>query len=80
MRKVNKRWYGDLNSHNTLWGSENIDPNGLVVEEILELRGFVCINDGSSTRIDMGSGKMSALTLVSDNLARKSTWKVITTI
>lgn len=34
----------------------------------------------TGTRIDIGSGKMSAidLTLVSDNLARKSTWKVIT--
>jgi len=73
-------WCGDFNSHNTLWGSEKRDQNGLVVEELLELRGLVCINDGSGTRIDIGSGKMSALdlTLVSDNLARKSTWNVMT--
>lgn len=44
--------------------------NGLVIEDLLEIRHSVCVNDGNKTRVDIRSGKESALdlTLVSNNL------------
>jgi len=34
-------WCGNFNSHSTLWESGNAYKNGLVVEEMLDLRGLV---------------------------------------
>lgn len=72
-------WCGDFNSHSSLWGCEHTDHNGVVVKELLDIKGL-CLNDGSGTRIDIGSGKRSAidLTFVYDNLASKSNWTVLT--
>ena len=53
----------DFNSHNTLWGSENTDKNGLLVETFLNQHNLVLLNDGSPTRMDPHSGKMSHLDL-----------------
>lgn len=49
-------WYGDLNAHNTLWGGRYINANGQVVEELIEERELVCLNDGKGTRIDFHTG------------------------
>lgn len=46
-------WCGDFNAHNTLWGSMHTDHNGRAVEELLEMKNLVCINDGSYTRMDI---------------------------
>ena len=72
-------WCGDFNAHNTLWGSTNTDSNGLIVEDMLDWGGLVCINDGGYTRVDLSQGKYSILdlTLVSECLARKCDWKVL---
>ncbi|XP_035277579.1 uncharacterized protein LOC118229593 [Anguilla anguilla] len=50
-------WCGDFNAHNTLWGSDKTDYNGQVVEELLDGKHLVCINDGRNTRIDVNTGK-----------------------
>lgn len=38
-------WCGELNAHNSLWGSNTTDTNGLVVEDFMARKGLVCIND-----------------------------------
>lgn len=43
-------WCGDFNSHNGMWGSTATDANGDVLEQFIESKSLVCINDGSGTR------------------------------
>uniref|UniRef100_A0A3B3Q2D7 Reverse transcriptase domain-containing protein n=1 Tax=Paramormyrops kingsleyae TaxID=1676925 RepID=A0A3B3Q2D7_9TELE len=71
-------WCGDFNAHNTLWGSEKVDINGQVIEELLEEKNLVCLNDGTKTRIEVRTGRESVLdlTLVSSNVAALCTWNV----
>lgn len=71
-------WCGDFNAHSTLWGNGN-DRNGAVIEEVMEMKNFVCLNDGSGTRVDVRAGAESAidLTLVSDSLAGIFSWQVL---
>ena len=57
----NTVWCGDFNAHNTLWGSEKNDSNGELVEEMLDGQNLVCVNDGRGTRIDVNTGKESAI-------------------
>lgn len=56
-------WCGDFNAHNALWGSEKMDSNGQVIEELLDEENLVCLNDGSKTRIEVSTGKESVLDL-----------------
>ena len=69
---------GDLNGHNTLWGSEKTDHNGKIIETIIDKNDSVLLNDGSGTRIDTHSGKISHLdlTITSPSLAGKCTWSI----
>ena len=74
----NTVWCGDFNAHNTLWGSEKNDSNGEIVEEMLDGQNLVCVNDGRGTRIDVNTGKESAidLTIVTNVLAPLCEWNV----
>lgn len=57
-------WCGDFKTHNNLWGSERTDVNGQVIEALLDERTWICLNGNSSiTRIDINTGKESALDL-----------------
>lgn len=71
-------WCGDFNAHNTLWGGDKTDNNGQVIEEIMNDRNLVCMNDGRKTRTDIRSGKESVLdlTFLSGRLALKCEWEV----
>lgn len=71
--------YGDFNAHSTVWGARKTDMNGEIMEQIMEEANLVCINDRRGTRIDVHTGKMSALdlTLVSSELAGISDWEVL---
>ena len=70
---------GDFNAHNILWGSEGTDYNGRVVEELLEGRQLVILNDGAGTRLDVSTGRESVLdlTIVSRELAAVCEWEVV---
>lgn len=59
-------------------GGEHTDANGLVVEELLDERELVCLNDGRGTRLDVRTGKESVfdLTLVSAGIGGKCSWEV----
>ncbi len=71
-------WCADFNAHSTVWGGCHTDLNGRVIEELMEDRNLVCMNDGRGTRINIKTGKESAidLTLVSNSLAGVSNWKI----
>ncbi len=42
-------WYGDFNSYNSLWGCNNTDVNGQLIEELIDDNYMVCINNGDGT-------------------------------
>lgn len=71
-------WCGDFNAHSTLWGEKD-DVNGNVIEEFMEEKELVCLNDGSGTRIDVARGTESVidLTIVTKNIAGKCDWEVL---
>ena len=53
--------------------------NDEVIEELMEIKNLVCLNDGNGTRIDIRNGKKSAmdLTLVSETMAGICTWEIV---
>lgn len=69
---------GDFNAHSTLWDNCS-DGNGAVIEELMEIKNLVCLNDGKGTRINVRTGTETAidLTLVSNSLVGKCIWKVV---
>lgn len=71
-------WCGDFNAHNTLWGSDHTDNNGEIVEELIEERSLVCLNNGSGTRVNVTRNTVSCLdlTLVSGNMSNICEWNV----
>jgi len=68
-------WCGDFNANSTVWGKCN-DKNGQIIEEIMEMKNLVCINDGKGTRINIRTGMESVidLTIVSNVLAGICDW------
>ena len=61
-------WCADFNAHNTVWGGLQTDTNGQVIEDLMDERDLVCVNDGRGTRVNITAGTESALdiTLVSN--------------
>ena len=45
---------GDFNAHSTLWDSYN-DGNGELIEEVMETKNLVCLNDGNGKKNEWGS-------------------------
>lgn len=48
----------------------------LVLEELMDRKGLVCLNDGSPTRVGMRMPSVLDLTLVSQSLAGQIIWEV----
>lgn len=42
-------WFGDFKVYSLLWGSNNNDSNGLIIEEFIDDRVFECINKVKGT-------------------------------
>lgn len=72
-------WVGDFNAHNPLWGSMGRDCNGVIVEEVMDRHGLLCMNDGRPTRLNIGTGGVSStdLAIASAELARKGEWNTM---
>ena len=71
---------GDFNGHTQLW--DHIQPTDDRGEQILDWmleNNLTCLNDGTPTRINRGTGGLSTsdITLVSDSLKNKVKWSVI---
>ncbi len=71
-------WCADFNAHSKIWGGSHTDVNGRVIEDLMDDKELVCINDGRGTRINITTGNEAALdiTLVSNPLAGISHWHV----
>ena len=52
---------GDCNAHNELWGSNSTDINGNTLAQFVDDNNLVLLNDGTGTRLDIRTGKSSAL-------------------
>lgn len=83
MRSINKGgqreiWCGDFNAHNSLWGSKYTDLNGEVLEEMINDRMLVCLNNGNGTRINIYKNETSCidLTLIDRRIASRCEWEV----
>ena len=53
----------DFNAQNPLWGSENLDNKGKVIEDLLDRNDIALFNDGSMTFHNVYSNRFSALDL-----------------
>lgn len=71
-------WCGDFNAHNSLWGSKQTDLNGEAVEEMMNDRMLVCLNNGYGTRINIYKNETSCidLTLVDRKIASRCEWEI----
>ena len=71
---------GDFNGHSKLWDpNQPSDKMGENVVDLVLANNLFCCNDGSPTRINRGTGGLSApdVTLASTNLNNKITWTSI---
>ena len=77
-RSYREFWCGDFNAHNSLWGSKRTDINGEAVEDMMNDRMLVCLNNGYGTRINAYKNETSCidLTLVDRKIASRCEWEV----
>lgn len=54
---------GDMNAHNIIWGSEETDSRGKIVENLLNDNNLILLNTGEKTRFNAYNGKLSAIDL-----------------
>ena len=54
---------GDFNGHNVLWGSNDNDHRGELIEDFITKNDICLMNDKSHTFLDSGKGSLSALDL-----------------
>ena len=69
---------GDFNAHSSLWGCQNSNRFGNIVELILEHFDLCLLNDDSPTYLHPASGSMTAidLSVCSPNIFMDFQWKV----
>ena len=48
---------GDFNGHNVLWGCNDNDPRGELIEDFITENDICLMNDKSNTYLDSGKGK-----------------------
>ena len=54
---------GDFNGHNVLWGGNDNDIRGELIEDFMTKNDICLMNDKSNTFLDSGKGTLSALDL-----------------
>ena len=54
---------GDFNGHNVLWGCNDNDPRGELIEDFITKNDICLMNDKSYTYLDSGKGTFSSLDL-----------------
>jgi len=69
---------GDFNSHNVIWGSDNTDQRGKVIEKILDDNDIILLNNTEPTRLNPINGNLSHIDLsfASTSLAQRINWNV----
>ena len=71
---------GDFNAHNPLWGGNDLDNFGGIVEDILNTNDIILLNNGSMTYHNIHTNTSSAidLSICSSNIAVDFDWYVNT--
>ena len=72
-------YVGDFNAHSALWeDTQPEDRRGEELENWMTLRGLTCLNDGSATRVNVGTAGDSSpdLTFVPLSLEGRCDWRV----
>lgn len=46
-------WFADFNVKFTVGGGSHTDPNGKVIEDLIEERDLACMNNGRGTRVNI---------------------------
>ena len=54
---------GDLNSHNPLWGGVSLDPEGRIIDDLINNNDVALYNDGSMTFHNIYNNTLSAIDL-----------------
>ncbi|VVC39001.1 Endonuclease/exonuclease/phosphatase,Zinc finger, CCHC-type, partial [Cinara cedri] len=54
---------GDFNSHNIIWGSNNTNPRGKIIEKLIQNEDLVLLIDSTPTHINLGNGNLSNIDL-----------------
>ncbi|XP_072398128.1 uncharacterized protein [Diabrotica undecimpunctata] len=69
---------GDLNGHNTNWGSFKTTHTGKKIEKIINTLNLAIINDGSSTHLNLSTGTFSSIdiSLCTPTLQLNHNWYV----
>lgn len=70
---------GDINAHNTMWGSEKTDTRGKLIEDILDNDELILLNNGKPTHFNQYNGNTSAidLSIASSSIATYLEWDVL---
>jgi hypothetical protein len=71
---------GDVNAHSPLWDHSQLeDDMGRAMERWFAETGMLPLNDGTPTRVNLGTGGMSApdLTVMDSSWAGRAEWRVI---
>ena len=66
---------GDFNSYNTLWGCRTTDLRDQIVEDVVNRRQLIILNNGSPTRISYNAESAKDLA-ISPRLASDMIWSV----
>lgn len=69
---------GDFNAHNTVWGCENTNTRGRLLENFIHSEDLCILNTGTRTHFTLPSGQTSVLdlSLVSPQLTHSFMWSV----
>lgn len=70
---------GDFNSYNPIWGSDDIDNRGRLMEGLLDTCNFYLLNTGEKTRFNSHTGEFSAidLSMCDATVALNLSWEVL---
>ena len=70
---------GDFNGHNPLWGCDDYNTKGRLLERFIDAQALCLYNDGSKTYLHPGTGTYTAidLTLTNTDLLTDFSWQVI---
>jgi len=68
---------GDVNSYNTLWGSDITDARGMIFENFLNSNNMVVLNSGAPTRVALNTETAIDVSITTPRVAASCHWEVL---